>query len=407
MNNTLVEDLLGSPSGTIVTRDVDLLMGHDGTASLIVDRFVKDNSSVWDPSKVMLVFDHFSAPASIDRANIQRKLVVFAKDNALPFKMSSGICHQLLMEDDRVSPGKLIIGADSHTTTAGAVGALATGVGATDFYDVLSTGKIWLKVPKTTRVLIKGRVPNYIQGKDIVLELLRRIGPDGANYQCLEFCDQTDNGISIDSRATICNMAVDLGAKFGFFVTDQVTQDYIAERGGEYQTLLPSSRANYENILSIDITNLLPMVSKSATEVLPVNDLIGTKVDQVFLGSCTAGRLEDLAVIARILEGRTVHPHVKTIVIPASKRVLEKALSLGYIDHIVKAGAILANSSCGPCCNIDKGVLGDGEVCISTSNRNYPGRMGSLTSQTLLASTLTAVAASLSGEITDPRNLIS
>ena len=406
MTNTVVEDLLEGYEGTIVNRGVDLLMGHDGTASLVIDRFHYERAEVWDASKVMLVFDHFSLPATVERANIQRKLLIFAKQESLPFQLNKGICHQLLLEDPRVSPGALVIGADSHTTTAGATGALATGVGATDFFEVLRSGKIWLKVPETIRVNFTGCMPRYIQGTDIALEILRILGPDGANYRCLEFHDNTTTGISMDSRATICNMAVDIGAKFGFFIPDAITKRFIDDRGGPFRDLRPSLNAKYSVELDINVSILSPLVSRSAIDVIPIEEALGTKVNQVFFGSCTAGRLEDFRIISKILQNKKIDAEVKAIAIPASNEILRAALVEGYIESIVNAGVILSNSSCGPCCNIDKGVLGDDEVCVSTSNRNYPGRMGSLKSKTLLTSTVTAVVASIFGEIADPREFM-
>lgn len=391
---------------SFVSRPVDLLMGHDGTASLVIDKFVRQGGTVWDASKVVIVFDHFAPPATIERANIQNKLIRFAKEHSLPFKLYEGICHQLLLEDARVAPGQLVIGADSHTTTAGAVGAFATGVGATDFLNVLQTGQIWLRVPKTIKVELVGAMPAFLQGKDVVLALLRSLGADGANYRCLEFHDMTDEGISMDNRATICNMAVDLGAKFGLFVPDQITRDYVRQRGGEFLQLQADTNADYESVERIDLSSLEPLLSSPGGKVEAVREHSGVQVTQVFMGSCTAGRLEDLAAIARMLAGRKIYSGIKVIVIPGSQAVFSAALEQGYINAITAAGAVLGNASCGPCCNIDKGVAGDDEVSLSTSNRNYPGRMGSLLSQTYLASSVTAAATALTGRITDPREFL-
>jgi 3-isopropylmalate/(R)-2-methylmalate dehydratase large subunit len=299
-----------------------------------------------------------------------------------------------------------VIGADSHTTTAGAVGAFATGVGATDFLNVLTTGQIWLRVPKTIKVELVGTLHSFLQGKDIVLALLGQLGSDGANYKSLEFHDMTDDGISMDSRATICNMAVDLGAKFGLFVPDRITRDYIRQRGGEFRELHADADAEYESVQRIDLNRLEPLLSAPGGKVAPVRDFADVQVTQVFMGSCTAGRLEDLEAIAHILEGRKVHDGIKVIVIPGSQSVFGAALDRGYVKAIATAGATWGNASCGPCCNIDKGVVGDHEVSLSTSNRNYPGRMGSLLSKTYLASSLTAAATALNGRITDPREFL-
>lgn len=405
MHGTIVEKLLGSPAGSFVYRDVDLLMGHDGTASLIVDRFNKTGFAPWDPEKVLIVCDHFAPPATVERANIQNHLLRFTEQHRLPLEFYTGICHQLLLEHPKVSPGSLVIGADSHTTTAGAVGALATGVGATDFMNTLASGRIWLKIPHTVRVDLKGTLTAHIQGKDVVLHLLGLLGADGALYKCLEFHDLTDNGLPMDSRAAICNMAVDLGAKFGMFVPDEITRDYLEGHGREFRNLKPALDAKYELILRINLDALEPLICTPEGAVVPVATCSDTPVSQVFMGSCTAGRLEDLASIADTLSGKQVHPTTKTIVIPGSRAVFMEAMREGHIQAISEAGAVIGNPSCGPCCNIDKGVAGDADVCLSTSNRNYPGRMGSLQSRTYLASSLTAAATALTGRITDPREV--
>lgn len=408
---TYVEQLLNSKKGEFIEREVDLLMGHDGTASLIVERFEKEQQNIWNKDKVFIVFDHFAPPATVERAEIQNKLLNFVRKYQIPFALYEGIAHQLLLEHSEVLPGKLIIGADSHTTTSGALGALATGVGATDFYKVLVSGRIWLRVPETIKVEITGDVLPYLQGKDIALEIIRILGSDGAIYKALEFHDLTNNGISIENRSTICNMAVDMGAKFGIFYPDHLTYEYISIKNKKVDNLSLNiekpTNDSYERIITINLDSLSPLSLTPEGEVVKVLELEGKDITQIFIGSCTSGRLEDLSALASILKDHRSHPYVKLIVIPASNTIFKQALDAGFIETCIDGGAVISNSSCGPCCNIDKGLIGEGEICLSTSNRNYAGRMGSLKSSVYLVSGLTAAASCISGKITDPRRYFS
>lgn len=408
MGRTLVEKILGQPVDTIVEPEIDLLMGHDGTASLIVDRFEQGGYQVSYPDRVLIVFDHFAPPATVERANIQNKLLRFAERHKLPYHLYRGICHQLLAEDARVVPGRIVIGADSHTVMAGALGAFATGVGSTDFLKALTTGKLWLRVPHSIKVQIRGTLPPYLHGKDIMLALARELGDDGACYRCIEFSDETETGIPMDSRLTITNMSVDLGAKAGIFVPDACTEGFVRAKGGEYLALAPDADAAYERTVVLDVTSLEPLVAlpHGFDQIVRARDLAHIKVSQVFIGSCTGGRLEDIAAAAKILGGAQVYPGVKAIVIPASTEVAQHSIQEGYIQTLLAAGAIVTNSSCGPCAAIDKGILGDEEVCIATSSRNFQGRMGSLGSSVLVSSSLTAAASAVYGRICDPREVL-
>lgn len=409
MTGTLAEQVLQGQAGEIVDRPVDLLMGHDGSAVLVVDRFRNEGLSVWDSSRVLIVFDHFAPPATIERANIQNKLLEFVQDLQLPFRLYQGICHQLLVEHPKVVPGQLVVGADSHTVSAGALGSFATGVGATDFLRVLSTGHIWLRVPETIRVVFTGQMPRYLLGKDLILAILRELGEEAAVYKALEFHDYTETGISMDSRVSICNMSVELGAKVGMFVPDSITESFVKAKHGEYVPLRAGENARYVSTLEINVGELEPLIAvpHNVSHVVPVQTVQGTKVNQVFVGSCTSGRLEDFRAAAQLYTGRTIGPFVKTIMVPSSQSIFREAMRNGYVDACVAAGAVVTNSSCGPCCNIDKGLLGEHEVSLSTANRNFQGRMGALSSSVYLASTLTAVASSLTGIITDPREVIA
>lgn len=404
MSKNIIQKILNSDKvNCVVEQSVDLLMGHDGTACLVLDKFAENGSKIWDKNKVLIVFDHFAPPASIERANIQNKLLHFVKEHELDFRLYKGICHQLLVEDSRVVPGKVIVGADSHTVSAGALGCFATGVGSTDFLNVLETGKLWFKVPESYKIIFKGKLPPYIQGKDLVLEVIRCIGEDGAIYKVLEFHDNTEEGITMNNRVTISNMSVEMGAKAGIFCPDKITEDYVKNKGGEYHPVLPDADAVYSRELVIDVTSLKPMIAVPHSLVIKqVADVANHPITQAFIGSCTAGRLEDLEIAAHVFSNNKLNPYVKTIVIPSSQKVYMDALNAGYISLLTEAGVVISNPSCGPCCNIDKGLIGNGESCISTSNRNFQGRMGSLDSNVFLASTLTVAYSAVHGKIVDP-----
>jgi 3-isopropylmalate/(R)-2-methylmalate dehydratase large subunit len=404
-----VEKILGQGAGAIVEPEIDVLMAHDGTASLIIDAFRQRGARVHAPERVLIVFDHFAPPATVERANIQNKLLRFAEEHRLPYLLYRGICHQLLAEDPRVVPGRVVVGADSHTVTAGALGCFATGVGSTDFLTALTTGRLWFRVPGTIAVRLRGTLPPYIQGKDVILALAQQLGDDGACYKCLEFHDETENGLSMDGRLTLSNMSVDLGAKAGIFVPDAITEAHVRAKGGEWNPVLPDTTASYERTLELDLSRLEPLVAlpHGLDRIRPARELHHVKVSQVFIGSCTGGRLEDLARAAQVFERHPIHPPVKTIVIPASNTVAQQAMAKGYVQVCMAAGAAVANSSCGPCAGIDKGIMGEGEACVSTSSRNFQGRMGSLGSDVYLGSALTAAASAARGHITDPREVLS
>ncbi len=412
---TLVQTIFSNKTGVpvevnaIYDIDVDVLMGHDGTATLGIAQFEKEKATPWNPANVLLVGDHFSPPATIERAEIQNKMIRWAEAHGFPLAIQEGICHQLLLEHPGVLPGGIVIGADSHTVTSGAVGAFATGVGTTDFLQVLRTGKIWLKVPPAFKFVFKGTMPDHLLGKDLALEILRLLGNDGAIYKSLEFFDETENGISMAGRATLSNMSVEAGAKCGIFCPDAAAYDYVeAKLGKPVERVDYTGVGGYEKEFVINCHSLKPLVAAphDPGNVKTVKEVEGTAVTQVFIGSCTAGRLEDLQVTARVFAGKKIAPYVKVIVIPGSQKVFLEAMEKGYISTIAGAGALIGNPSCGPCCNIDKGLIGEGEVCLSTSNRNFRGRMGSLDSEVYLASTLTAAVSALTGKITDPTDHI-
>ena len=319
-----------------------------------------------------------------------------------------GVCHQVLPENGHVKPGHLIVGADSHTCTYGALGAFATGIGSTEMAAVLATGKIWLRVPETYLMIVEGRFQPYVYAKDLILHIIGRIGADGAIYKAIEFTGPTIDEMSIGSRMTLCNMTVEMGAKTGIINPDEKSVRYVKERSGE--TFVPyrsDPNARYEKKFKFNVSNLEPMVAcpHSVDNVRSISEVEGTPIDQAFIGSCTNGRVEDLEAAASILKGRRVKRGVRLLVTPASQKVYIEALKRGLLEILAEAGAYICNPTCGACFGGHMGILAPKEVCISSSNRNFVGRMGSPESEIYLASPATVAASAVKGEITDPRNL--
>ena len=392
-------------AGEIVEAEVDYAMSHDGTSVLAIKAFTEMGSErVWDPERIVVPFDHIVPANNSTAADLQRMVRSWARDQGIVhfFEGGRGICHQVFPEEGFALPGTLLVGADSHSCTYGAFGAFGTGVGATDMAEIYSRGRLWFKVPETIAVRISGRLGEMVLAKDLTLMLVGAIGADGATYRALEYLGETVESLSISGRMTLCNMGVEMGAKAAIVPADRTTEEYLRGRAkGPYQQIR-SDPDSYDSEMEFDVSELSPQVAAPfrVDNVRPVGDLAGTEVDQVFIGTCTNGRLEDLEVAARILKGKEVK--ARTLVIPASKEVLLQALSSGVLEVIVRAGAVLATPGCGPCLGAHMGVLAEGEVCLSTANRNFPGRMGK-GGLVYLASPATAAASAISGEITDPR----
>ena len=415
MKKTIVEKILSKKSGkdtcagNIVETEVDVLMGHDPLIAMLVNDFEKLSGKIWNKNKLIFVADHFAPPSSEDWAGVLKKFLDFTKKQDIKnFYMFSGICHQILAEHPEVAPGKIVVGTDSHTVMLGALNCLATGMGSTDVLYIMLKGQTWMRVPETYRIDIIGKKPEWILGKDIILELLRRLSESGAIYKSLEFHDETDDKISMDSRFSISNMSVEAGAKAGIFSFDKITEAYLKEKDSILERVDADENANYEKTFTIDVSDLEPLVAKpfSPANVVPVKDVEGTEIDQVFIGSCTGGRLEDFRIGAKILGDKKVKRFVKVIAIPSSVKIYLECLKKGYIQTLLESGVTICNPSCGPCGNIDKGIVSDGEKIVSTSNRNFRGRMGALDAEIFLTSTATAAASALEGKITDPRSYL-
>ncbi|MGE0903415.1 3-isopropylmalate dehydratase large subunit [Dehalococcoides mccartyi] len=417
MGKTLAEKILSLKSGSdasagdIVVSKVDLAFVQDTTGPLTVREFWDNGfTKLANPSRTALFLDH-AAPSPQRQLSTDHILLrKFARDTgALIFDVGEGVCHQLVAEK-LARPGDVIVGADSHTVTAGGLGAFSTGMGSSDIAVAFALGKTWFRVPETIKVLVSGRFKHGIYAKDLILYLIGLIGADGATYKALEFSGNVVNNMTIAERLTIANMAVEAGAKVGLFPSDRQTLEYLRSVGREadYQPLAADEDAVYERVIEIDATALEPMVAKPHTvdNTATARELKGTKLDQVFIGTCTGGRLDDLAVAAAIFKNRRHHPQTRLIVTPASQKVYLEAIRLGYIEILVQAGANVMPPGCGACLGVHQGVLGDGEVCLSTANRNFKGRMGNPEGFIYLASAATAAASAIKGEISDPREVM-
>jgi len=398
--------------GQIIDAHVDLAMIHDLTGPLTVKSFGEmGGEKVWDQSRILVIFDHLVPADTVRTAGFHKTLRQFVKDQGIASFYDvgrGGVCHQLSVEKGHARPGELIIGADSHTCTYGAVGAFATGVGATDMAAVLVTGRIWLKVPESLRLRLEGNLGRLVSAKDVILHLIGQLGADGAVYNAVVFSGPIMSRMSVDGRMTVCNMAVEMGAKAGIVEPDEVTLRYLEGRtSAPLRPLVGDRDAQYAEEYMYDLSKLEPQVAcpHSVENVKPISEVRDVDIDQALIGSCTNGRLEDLKAASHVMEGRKVKEGVRALIIPASQEVYAAALREGLLETFVKAGALVCNPNCGPCLGGHMGLLSDGEVCISSTNRNFIGRMGSTKAFVYLASPATVAASAVAGRITDPRSL--
>jgi 3-isopropylmalate/(R)-2-methylmalate dehydratase large subunit len=398
----------------IVDANVDVVMVHDLTGPLAVEAFHKIGvSKVWDNKKIVIILDHQVPAESVKAAELHKMMRKFAKEQNIQLYDvgQGGICHQVMPEKGHVVPGTMIVGADSHTCTYGAFGAFATGIGSTEAAAVFATGKIWLKVPKAIKINVKGQFKKYVLPKDLILSIIGKVGADGATYKSVEFAGPKNQSMTMAGRMTLCNMAVEMGAKNGIIEPDETTSQFLHGRTAKplpsFASLKSDANACYEKTIDLDVTDLTPQVAcpSSVDKVQAVSEVADARVDQAFIGSCTNGRLEDLRAAAQILKGRKVKSDVRTLVIPASREVYSQAIKEGLIEIFTDAGAMVCGSTCGPCLGGHIGLLAADEVCISTSNRNFIGRMGSTEASVYLASPATVAASAITGKITDPREL--
>jgi len=394
--------------GQIVEIEPDVCLSHDNTAAIAKTFASIGVKRVKNPDRFVVVLDH-TVPASQEKyAQNHKEIRDFVAFHGIErfYDVGVGICHQVLPEKGFALPGRLILGSDSHTTTYGAFGAFAAGVGRSEMAVLYATSKIWLKTPASFRIVVSGRLADPVTAKDLILHIIGSIGADGALYKSVEYTGEAVRSMSLASRMVLSNMAIEMGAKNGYCTPDDKTYAYLESRAeAQYTPVFPDADAEYEQALEFDATSLEPQVAAPHTvdNVSPVGDVAGTPIDQGLLGTCTNGRIEDLRLAARILDGRKIADGVRLLILPASQEVLLDALREGLIDTFVKAGALLLNPGCGPCLGAHQGVLAPGEVCISTANRNFKGRMGSPDAETYLASPATVAASVVTGVITDPR----
>ena len=417
MGQTIAEKIISAhaghqvKAGELVIAKVDVAAVQDGTGPLTVQEFKKlGKDRLANPERTILFIDHAAPSPRKELSNSHMVLREFSRDyGAVLSDVGEGVCHQRLIET-HVNPGEILVGADSHTCTSGALGAFATGMGSTDIAVAMALGKTWLKVPYTFKVEVEGEFSKGVSAKDLILHLIGAIGADGATYRALEFSGSTIENMSMSDRFTIANMAVEAGAKAGLFVTDEKTKAYLKSRGREdkFVQIEPDADAQYERVIKINASELEPTVSCPHTvdNIKSVSELKNVSVQQVFIGTCTNGRIEDLRIAAKILKGKKVNKGTRLLVAPASKDVFEKALDEGIIKTFVEAGAAIVTSGCGPCVGVHGGILGDGEVCLATQNRNFQGRMGNTKGFIYLASPAVAAYTAIKGYIADPREVL-
>jgi 3-isopropylmalate/(R)-2-methylmalate dehydratase large subunit len=426
MSMTVVEKILaraaGLPSvkaGDVVEPKVDLAISHEN-AALVINQFFEIykgtplQPKIWDPSRVAVIFDHRVPAESPKTASNQKKVREFVGAQGVGKFHDirgdvGGICHQILPENGYVRPGYVVVGTDSHTTSHGALGAFAFGIGATETASVWALGSVLnVEVPQTTKVVVEGRFKKFVGPRDLILHLIGKISAQGANFKVLEFHGETIRKMSTSGRLVLCNMAVEAGATAGIVPADEETGRYLREEAGvkdPFEPVLPDPDAAYERVIEIKVSKLQPQIACPHTvdNVKPIDQVAGRRINQVVIGSCTNGRLDDLAIAARIMKGQKVAPQTRMLIFPASAKIYRQALGKGYVGAFMQAGAVVMNSGCGPCLGVHEGALGDGEVALSTTNRNFKGRMGNPNSEVYLCSPAVAAASALTGVITDPR----
>ena len=414
MGKTVIEKIIEHNTGKevkpgdIVTVNVDRVMIHDIFIPFVAEKFKEMGfEKLWDPDKVVLIYDHLVPASQLDDTRHFHTGDAFAEKYGMTHvHRSDGICHQLMTEAGYVKPGNIAFGTDSHTTTYGCVGAFSSGIGYTEMASILGTGTMWIKVPETIKVVINGKLPENVMSKDVILRLIGDLGADGATYKALEFSGSAVENMTVASRMTITNMAIEAGAKCALFTPDEKTAEYCDITLNDYQTSLAGDAdANYCKVMEYKAEDFVPVMAcpSQVDKIRNVSELEGTEIDQVFIGSCTNGRLEDLAAAAEVLKGKKVADFVKLIVTPASRKIYRQADEMGILDTLAEAGAIITHPGCGLCCGRTGGILTDGERVVATNNRNFLGRMGTSKVQIYLASPKTAASCAVAGKIVSPQ----
>ena len=414
MGETVIEKIIRNnvghavKPGDIVTVNVDRVMIHDIFIPFVAEKFEEMGfKKLWDPDKVVLIYDHLVPASQLDDTRHFHVGDAFAEKYGMKnVHRSDGICHQLMTEAGYVKPGNIAFGTDSHTTTYGCVGAFSSGIGYTEMASILGTGTMWIKVPETIKVVIDGELPANVMSKDVILRLIGDLGADGATYRALEFTGSAVKNMSVASRMTIANMAIEAGAKCALFTPDEKTAEYCEIELNDFQkSLVGDGDAAYLKTMTYRGEDFVPVMAcpSQVDKIRDVSTLEGTEIDQVFIGSCTNGRLEDLAAAAEVLKGKKVADYVKLIVTPASRKIYRQAIELGILDTLAEAGAMITHPGCGLCCGRAGGILTDGERVVATNNRNFLGRMGTSKVEIYLASPKTAAACAVAGKIVSPK----
>lgn len=398
-------------AGDLVIARIDMAMGQDGTTPLAIRSFEEmGGKKVFDPSRIVFIIDH-NAPSPLEAVSqLHDTMRKFAENHRLTiYEIGCGVCHEIMVAKGLVVPGDLVIGADSHTCTYGAIGAFSTGVGSTELAAAMISGQLWFKVPETILIRLNGNLLPGVYSKDVILYLASQIGADGATYQAIEFTGPIIDRLSVEERLTISNMAVELGAKAGLIAPDEKTITWVKQKTSKpFQPIYPDPDASYVKELTFDCSTLVPQVAlpHRVDTVTPIDSLGEVSIHEAYLGTCTNGRSVDIEVAARILRDKKVHPNVRLIVAPASKEILLEAIEKGWMETIIKAGGVLVTPGCGPCVGTHQGVPGDGWNVVSTANRNFKGRMGNNKAFIYLASPATVAASAIEGKITDPRKYL-
>ena len=414
MGETVIEKIIRNnvghtvKPGDIVTVNVDRVMIHDIFIPFVAEKFEEMGfKKLWNPDKVVLIYDHLVPASQLDDTRHFHVGDAFAEKYGMKnVHRSDGICHQLMTEAGYVKPGNIVCGPDSHTTTYGCVGAFSSGIGYTEMASILGTGTMWIKVPETIKVVIDGELPANVMSKDVILRLIGDLGADGATYRALEFTGSAVKNMSVASRMTIANMAIEAGAKCALFTPDEKTAEYCEIELNDFQkSLVGDGDAAYLKTMTYRGKDFVPVMAcpSQVDKIRDVSTLEGAEIDQVFIGSCTNGRLEDLAAAAEVLKGKKVADYVKLIVTPASRKIYRQAIELGILDTLAEAGAMITHPGCGLCCGRAGGILTDGERVVATNNRNFLGRMGTSKVEIYLASPKTAAACAVAGKIVSPK----
>jgi homoaconitate hydratase family protein len=417
MSQTFSEKILsrkaGRPvrAGEVITTVPDFYLSHDNSSAIIGEFRKLGLARVKAPEKIVIVLDHIVPAADEKYAQNHKTIREFVRAQGIPnfFDIQHGVCHQVFSEDGFALPGKVIMGSDSHTTTYGAYGAFSAGIGRTEMASIWATDEIWLRVPETLRIEFRGDFPAGVSAKDAILKVIGDNGADRANYEAVEFAGPAASRFSLASRMVLANMAAEMGAKNGYFEPDEVTLEWLKGRAkADFEIIRSDPDAVYEAVLNYDLSVLEPQIACPHTvdNVKPVREVEGRPFHQALIGTCTNGRLEDLEVAARILKGRKIHPHIRLLVLPASRVVYVEAMKRGLLETLSEAGGVILNPGCGPCLGAHEGLLAPGEVVVGTSNRNFKGRMGGRDSEIYLASPATVAASALEGRIADPRRYL-